>query len=114
MGTFLFNRILQSGTDSRFDEFKKSPPKFFAVWMAQATWCSLITLPVVALNSVPAATLAKSLPGVKITDVLGIALWVGGFAFEVAADRQKSAWLKEKREKKHSEEFMTRGLWQRR
>lgn len=113
MGTFLFHRVLQNGTDSRFDELKKSPPKFFAVWMVQATWCSLITLPVIALNAVPAQTLSKALPGVKVTDVLGIALWVGGFALEVVADRQKTAWVQEKREKKHSEEFMTRGLWQR-
>lgn len=113
MGIYLFQRVLRDGSDSRFDEMKKSPPKFFAAWMAQATWCSLITLPVVAMNAVPARALA-SLGGVKATDVLGLAVWVGGMAFEATADRQKSAWVKEKREKKHSEEFMTRGLWTRR
>ncbi|CAN8098425.1 unnamed protein product [Discula destructiva] len=112
LGTYLFQRVLQDGSDSRFDELKKSPPKFFAAWMAQATWCSLITLPVVALNAVPAGAFA-ALPGVKISDVLGIALWVGGITLEAVADGQKSAWVREKREKKHSEEFMTRGLWQR-
>lgn len=113
MGSYLFQRVLQTGSDSRFDELKKSPPKFFAAWMAQATWCSLICLPVVALNAVPASAFS-AVPGVKITDLLGIALWVGGITMEVFADRQKSQWMREKREKKHSEEFMTRGLWQRR
>lgn len=79
--------------------------------MAQATWCSLICLPVIALNSVPVSAFAKLGGGVALTDILGIALWIGGISFEVTADRQKSQWLKEKREKKHSEEFMTRGLW---
>lgn len=105
--------MLRDGHDSRFDEIKKSAPKFFAAWMAQATWCSLICLPVIALNAVPASAFA-AIPGVRITDVLGVALWVGGIAFEATADKQKSQWLKEKREKKHHEDFMTRGLWQKR
>lgn len=113
MGSYLLQRVLRDGSDSRFDELKKSPPKFFGAWMAQATWCSLITLPVVALNAVPVRTFA-AIPGVKASDVLGIALWVGGITFEVVADRQKSTWVREKREKKHSEEFMTQGLWKRR
>lgn len=113
VGTYLFQRVLRDGHDSRFDEIKKSAPKFFVAWMAQATWCSLICLPVIALNAVPASAFA-AIPGVRITDVLGVALWVGGITFEATADKQKSQWLKEKREKKHHEDFMTRGLWQKR
>lgn len=113
MGTYLFQRVLRDGHDSRFDEIKKSTPKFFVAWMAQATWCSLICLPVIALNAVPATAFA-AIPGLRLTDVLGVALWVGGITLEATADKQKSQWLKEKREKKHSEDFMTRGLWQRR
>lgn len=113
VGTYLFQRVLRDGSDSRFDEIKKSTPKFFVAWMAQATWCSLICLPVIALNAVPAAAFA-AIPGVRITDLIGVALWVGGITLEATADKQKSQWLKEKREKKHHEDFMTRGLWQRR
>ncbi len=29
LGSFLFQRIRKSGTDTRFDEIKQSPPKFF-------------------------------------------------------------------------------------
>jgi steroid 5-alpha reductase family enzyme len=53
------------------------------------------------------------MPPVVLTDVLGLFLFVGGLTFEVAADRQKSQWMREKREKKHSEEFLNRGLWSR-
>lgn len=79
--------------------------------MAQATWCSLICLPVICLNAVPVSKFAALGSGVALTDILGVALWIGGISFEATADRQKSQWLKEKRQKKHSEEFMTRGLW---
>jgi steroid 5-alpha reductase family enzyme len=50
---------------------------------------------------------------VTMTDRIGLGLWVFGIAFEVVADRQKARWMKEKREKKHSEEFLTKGLWSR-
>lgn len=67
-------------------------------------------MPVIALNSVPAAAFA-SLPAFKITDAIGLFVYVAGFAFEITADRQKSKWLREKRAKAHDEEFMTKGLW---
>ena len=83
--------------------------------MAQATWVSLCALPILAVNSIPSSAFA-SLAGVAgtavtVTDILGLATFAGGFAFEVLADSQKSQWMKEKREKRHSEEFLTRGLW---
>lgn len=67
-------------------------------------------LPVTALNSVPPTTFA-SIPFLTPGTILGVALWVFGFLFEVTADRQKNQWVKEKKEKKHSEDFLTRGLW---
>lgn len=70
-------------------------------------------MPVVALNAVPASAFAR-IPGVKITDVLGLAVWAGGITMEIVADRQKSKWMAEKKSKAHDEQFMTRGLWQRR
>lgn len=111
MGTFLFSRITaEEGKDSRFDSIRTSAPKFLGAFMAQATWVSLCLLPVLALNSVPATTLS-ALPFVTLTDVLGLALYIGGITFEATADKQKSDWMREKKEKKHSEEFLTRGLW---
>ncbi|KAF2165477.1 hypothetical protein M409DRAFT_67294 [Zasmidium cellare ATCC 36951] len=111
LGSFLFSRITaDDGKDSRFDSIRSSPPKFFVAFFAQATWVSLCLIPVLAINSIPATTLA-ALPLVTITDIIGILLYVGGLAFEATADQQKSQWVKEKKEKKHSEDFLTRGLW---
>jgi steroid 5-alpha reductase family enzyme len=111
LGTFLFQRITsEDGKDSRFDSIRGSPPKFLGAFFAQATWVSLCLLPVLAVNSIPATTLA-ALPLVTLTDILGLLLYVGGITFEATADRQKSQWMKEKKEKKHNEEFLTSGLW---
>lgn len=71
---------------------------------------SLCMMPVIALNSVPGPAMALT-TALGVTDVLGIALWAGGFACEVIADRQKSKWVHEKRTKQHDEEFLTRGLF---
>lgn len=111
VGTFLYSRITaENGQDSRFDSIRTSPPKFFVAFFAQATWVSLCLLPVLAINSIPASVFA-ALPFLTITDVIGIALYAGGITFEATADKQKSTWMQEKKEKKHSEEFLTRGLW---
>lgn len=110
VGTFLFRRILSDGSDSRFDSIKKSPPRFLAAFVAQATWVSLCLMPVLAINSIPHAALA-TLPIITPTDILGVLLYVGGLSFEVTADRQKNAWVQEKKRKEHDEDFLTRGLW---
>lgn len=112
VGSYLFLRILNDGADSRFEEIKRSPPKFFGAFMAQATWVTLCALPVLTLNSLPVGTFAL-LPRLLPTDLLGLTLFITGLAFEVIADRQKAQWSKEKKEKKHSEAFLTRGLWSR-
>ncbi|KAI9750248.1 MAG: hypothetical protein M4579_006550 [Chaenotheca gracillima] len=110
LGTYLFQRISKDGSDSRFDQIKTSPPKFFGAFMAQATWVSLCLMPVLALNSVPQTALA-GLPVLMITDIIGLLLYTGGLSFEVTADRQKNKWVEEKRQKQHDEDFLTRGLW---
>ena len=68
-------------------------------------------MPILAVNALPASTFAALGTAVSITDLIGILLYVGGLSFEVTADRQKSAWSQEKKEKKHEEDFLTRGLW---
>lgn len=75
----------------------------------QATWVSLVALPVFAINAIPAARLGP----ISIVDIAGLALWASGFILEVAADRQKSRWAEEKKKKKHSEDFIHTDLWAR-
>ena len=112
LGTFLFQRISgEAGRDSRFDGLRESPVKFFGAWMAQATWVTLCLMPVLAVNSLTPGMLGTRLPGLLWTDVAGLAMYAAGIALEAAADRQKSAWMEEKKEKKHEEGFCTRGLW---
>lgn len=118
MGTYLFSRISSDdGKDSRFDKIRTSPAKFYVAFFAQATWVSLCTLPVILVNSLPRTAFAASGFGAAITakpyltDILGLAIFVFGLSFEVIADRQKSKWVEEKKAKKHSEEFLTHGLW---
>ena len=102
---------MSDGEDSRFTDIRGSPPKFFAAFMAQATWVSLCLLPVLAINSLPASAFAALGTTIGITDIIGILLYVGGLSFEVTADRQKSKWVSEKKQKKHDEDFLTKGLW---
>lgn len=102
---------MSDGEDSRFKNIRNSPPKFLGAFVAQATWVSLCLLPVLAVNSLPASTFTALGGAVSITDVIGVLLYVGGLSFEVTADRQKNLWVQEKKEKKHDEDFLTRGLW---
>ncbi|KAI0017941.1 DUF1295-domain-containing protein [Xylariomycetidae sp. FL0641] len=110
LGSYLFARILSHGHDSRFDAIRGSPGKFAAAFFGQAVWVSLCLAPVVAVNAVPAAALPAAL---TLADAAGLALFAGGFALEIAADRQKGAWLRQKKDKLHDEEFLTKGLWSR-
>ncbi|KAL5329129.1 hypothetical protein ACEPPN_002639 [Leptodophora sp. 'Broadleaf-Isolate-01'] len=109
LGSYLFQRALADG-DSRFDEIKKSPSRFFGTFVAQAVWVSICLLPVLALNSIP-HTLLSTLPLLTLTDIAGLSLFLGGFALEVTADRQKNAWVAAKKRKEHDEDFLTSGLW---
>ena len=70
-------------------------------------------MPVLAVNSLPLTVFAGLPAAVSLTDILGILLYLGGISFEVVADRQKNTWVQEKKEKKHEEDFLTRGLWSR-
>ncbi|GAA95410.1 uncharacterized protein L969DRAFT_85091 [Mixia osmundae IAM 14324] len=107
LSSFLFQRIQKHGSDSRFDDIKPYPLKFFGAWMAQATWVTLTALPCFLVNSIP----ARLQPGLGIRDFVGVGLWIGAFLFEAIADRQKSAWRAEKEAKKHDEPFIKSGLW---
>lgn len=52
--------------------------------------------------------------GVTTTEKLGMILFLFGFAVENLADYRKSNWWDEKRRKLHNEDFLTKGLWERR
>jgi steroid 5-alpha reductase family enzyme len=102
LGTFLFRRISRDGGDGRFDEIKTDALRFFMTWTIQALW--------VLFTAAAALTIITGTDRVALGWVgyLGIAVWVFGFAIEVIADRQKSAF---KADPANKGAFITTGLW---
>ncbi|KAF8183992.1 hypothetical protein BJ912DRAFT_1119431 [Pholiota molesta] len=107
LGSFLAMRAIKAGGDSRFDEIKKQPKKFTYYWMAQATWITLVGLPIFLCNALP----AHVHPSLGPRDYIGLGIYAGSFLLEVIADRQKSAWRKARENKQHDEDFISSGLW---
>lgn len=102
LATFLFQRILKAGSDSRFDDIKKRPQKFFMAWTLQGLWVLLTA----------AAALAVITGGVReplgAIGIAGIALWTFGILIEIVADRQKT---KFKGDPDNEGKFINVGLW---
>ena len=102
LATFLFQRILKAGSDSRFDDIKNRPQKFFMAWTLQGLWVLLTA----------AAALAVITGGVReplgAIGIAGIALWTFGILIEIVADRQKT---KFKSDPDNEEKFINVGLW---
>ena len=106
LGSYLFTRINRTKVDHRFDGMREVPLKFARFWILQALAVVLILLPVAAsVYVVPAQTaglpkalstaLAALVPGnartFGILELLGLLMWIKGFAIEAVADAQKSA-----------------------
>lgn len=103
LGSFLFRRIHASGgTDKRFDKIKGNPARFLVAWTLQALW--VIFTASAALIVITAAATAP----LGLFFWVGAAIWVVGFAFEVIADSQKSAF---KSDPANDGKFITTGLW---
>ncbi len=105
LATFLFRRVRKSGKDGRFDEIKKNPVRFFNVWNIQGLWVTFT-----AAAAWAGITSQKNVAGsgVDVFLIVGAILWIAGFAIEVIADGQKSA-FRAKPENKDA--FITTGLW---
>ena len=84
LGSFLFRRIKKAGKDDRFDEFKPSFIRFLIVWTIQALW---ITFTMAAALVAITTTNRKEL---DLFALVGLLIWVLGFAMEIIADSQKS------------------------
>ncbi|KAH9966250.1 DUF1295-domain-containing protein [Lactifluus volemus] len=107
LGSFLVQRAIRAGGDSRFDIVKHRPGTFTVFWMVQALWVLVVGAPVYLVNVVP----ARLHPALSFSDYASLGLFVGSFVFEVIADRQKSAWRRAQINKEHEEKFITSGLW---
>ena len=102
LGTFLFTRIAKDGEDKRFRTIKPDMAQFFMTWTLQGMWVSLCSL--CAITAIASDT------GIIVNGIfyIGIIMFIGGFAIEIVADQQKSAFraIPENRNK-----FITSGLW---
>ena len=102
LGTFLFLRIQRAGSDSRFDEVKQDFGQFLIAWTLQALW---VFLTLCCALAVIAGSVARPLGAWAAAGAL---IWALGFATEVVADRQKSAF---RADPANSGRFISSGLW---
>jgi steroid 5-alpha reductase family enzyme len=102
LGLFLFHRVHADGGDARFDAIKRSGPRFLFAWTIQAVWV-VLTL-AAALTAITTSTPTPVGPWF----VVGVGVWLAGFAIEVVADRQKRVF---RRDPDRKTEFITSGLW---
>lgn len=101
LGSHLFVRIMQDGSDSRFDKIKPSPVLFFRTWSLQGLWVTVTAgAALAAMSSIESA-------GMGFTDAIAIALFLGGFMLETIADTQKRRF----RARHGSGNFISGGLW---
>lgn len=102
LGTFLFKRVLKAGKDGRFDDLKPNFLRFLSVWTLQGLWVTFT----MAAALVAITTAAKKPIGVFA--VVGLMIWLIGFAFEVIADAQKTKW---RAKPENKGKFIDVGLW---
>ena len=102
LGTFLFTRVLKAGKDDRFDEIKKSFPRFLLTWTLQGLWVTFTAA--AALAAITSTTRAP----LGWPALIGFIIWTVGMYFEVLADAQKSAF---KANPENEGKFIRSGLW---
>lgn len=102
LASFLFRRVMRSGKDERFDAIKTSFLRLLMTWTLQGLWVSL------TLSAALAAITTTARKDLDVLAVLGLLIWVAGFAMEAAADLQKSRFRAHPANKGR---FITTGLW---
>ena len=104
LGIYLFRRVRNDGKDVRFEKAKKHFFWFLQYWMGQALWVSLTAC--AAIISI----LSPEEDTLPVLAMVGMALWLSGFAIESISDYQKRVFRKENNP---SESFIHTGLWAR-
>lgn len=102
LGPFLFRRVRMAGEDERFRTIKTSFATFFMAWTLQGLW--------VFLTASCALAAITHTGGIYLGAIvwIGVAMWVTGFAIEVIADNQKTAF---RADPDNADKFVTTGLW---
>ena len=97
-------RIHKDGKDGRFNSIKKSFSQFFMTWTLQGMWVFICSSAALVAMASPTGVIVNSL------FFIGLALFMIGFAIEVIADNQKSAFRSIPENK---DSFINQGLWSR-
>ena len=104
LGSFLFMRIHRDKKDGRFDSIKTSFSQFFMTWTLQGMWVFICSSAALVAIANPMGVVLNSV------FILGVALFILGFAVEVIADNQKTAFRSIPENK---DAFINEGLWAR-
>ncbi len=102
LGTFLVRRIHKAGKDQRFDDIKPYFFRFLNTWTLQGLWVTF---------TLAAALVVFTTPQKKEIGwfaIIGIVIWLIGFAFESTADLQKSRF---RADSSNKGKFINTGLW---
>ncbi len=102
LGTYLFTRIRKDGKDGRFDKIKTDPLRLLMTWSLQALWVLFTAACALAIIT------AEDRKSLGIVGIIGIVVWVIGFAIEVVSDQQKKAF---REDPANDGRFITTGLW---
>lgn len=102
LASFLFMRISRAGKDSRFDNIKNKPSRFFLAWTLQGLWVLLTAACALAIIT------GGNREPLGIIGYVGIAVWTIGILTEIVADQQKSAFRADPANKGR---FIDTGLW---
>lgn len=102
LGSFLFLRIRDAGSDRRFDRIKPFFFRFMMTWTLQGLWVLMTAAAALA------AMTSGNTPELGAPGVIGLGVWLTGFAIEVVADKQKRDF---RRDPANSERFIQHGLW---
>jgi len=103
LGIFLYLRIQRKQKDGRFDEIKHHIPRFFNMWTIQGCWVYLTMVPVFCLNATE-----TDVPFPQSSDYFGMVCFGIGFACEVIADNQKTAFAMNP---DNEGKWISTGLW---
>lgn len=107
LGFFLFRRILRAGgKDGRFDDIKPNALSFFRAWTLQGLWISFTQAAALAAITATSSTTLNIWGWLGL--IVGLLIWILGYAFEAIADYQKSQFNKNPENKG---KFIDVGLW---
>lgn len=102
LGVFLSLRVKSAGGDRRFNTIKQSASVFLMTWTLQGLWIVITLGPALASITSPIVVPPDAFL------VVGVILWVCGFAIEVVADQQK---IRFGAEPQNARKFIQTGLW---